>query len=205
MWLAARAAGLGLGWVTLFEPADLARLLHLPDGVETLGWLCLGWPDERPPDPGLERRGWSRRLPLDDVLMRRALAAQADEPRPARCRIWPGRTSTPSWPGRDTGDDLLTVPGSLGVLDATVNRVLALSPVPPAGGTLILAAADHPVTRYGVSAYPPSVTADVFAATRAASRSGPRPRGRRAWRSRPCTRAPRRAGAATWPLRRHDA
>src|SRR3954453_10047026 len=58
IWLAARAAGLGLGWVTLFQPADLAALLHLPDGVETLGWLCLGGPDERPPEPGLERHGW---------------------------------------------------------------------------------------------------------------------------------------------------
>ena len=52
IWLAARAAGLGLGWVTLFQPADLAALLHLPDGVETLGWLCLGWPDE-PPRPAV--------------------------------------------------------------------------------------------------------------------------------------------------------
>jgi nicotinate-nucleotide--dimethylbenzimidazole phosphoribosyltransferase len=67
--------------------------------------------------------------------------------------------------GRDTGDDLLAVPGSLGILDATVNRVLALNPEPPASGTLILVAADHPVTRHGVSAYRPSVTADVFAAT----------------------------------------
>jgi nicotinate-nucleotide--dimethylbenzimidazole phosphoribosyltransferase len=69
MWLAARAAGLGLGWVTLFQPADLADLLGLPDGVATLGWLCIGWPDERPPEPGLERHGWSRRLPLDDVVI----------------------------------------------------------------------------------------------------------------------------------------
>src|SRR3712207_7932372 len=37
MWLAARAAGLGMGWVTLFQPADLAALLHLPEGVQTLG------------------------------------------------------------------------------------------------------------------------------------------------------------------------
>ncbi len=48
VWLAARAEGLGLGWVTLFRPQDLAGLLGLPDGVVTLGWLCLGWPDERP-------------------------------------------------------------------------------------------------------------------------------------------------------------
>src|SRR5262249_48314869 len=47
LWLAARAEGLGLGWVTLFEPGELAGLVAAPAGVETLGWLCLGWPDER--------------------------------------------------------------------------------------------------------------------------------------------------------------
>src|SRR4029077_648831 len=62
LWLAARAAGLGLGWVTLFPPQELADLIGLPEGVVTLGWLCLGWPDERPHAPGLERAGWSRRL-----------------------------------------------------------------------------------------------------------------------------------------------
>nr|WP_257910895.1 hypothetical protein [Janibacter limosus] len=55
MWLTARAHGPGMGWVTLFDPDDPADLLGLPDGVVTLGWLCLGWPDERPPSPGLER------------------------------------------------------------------------------------------------------------------------------------------------------
>jgi nicotinate-nucleotide--dimethylbenzimidazole phosphoribosyltransferase len=68
IWLTARARGLGLGWVTLFEPDELSTLLRLPDGVVTLGWLCLGWPDERPPAPGLERHGWSSRLPLADVM-----------------------------------------------------------------------------------------------------------------------------------------
>jgi nicotinate-nucleotide--dimethylbenzimidazole phosphoribosyltransferase len=180
MWLAARAAGLGLGWVTLFQPADLAALLDLPDGVETLGWLCLGWPDERPPDPGLERRGWSRRLPLDDVILPERWPAA--EPSPPTSHL--AQSQQPPQPpqssqssqlagpdqrsvvaGRDSGDDLLNVPGSLGVLDATVNRVLALRPVPPGAGTLIVAAADHPVTRHGVSAYPPSVTAEVHQAT----------------------------------------
>jgi len=166
MWLAARAAGLGLGWVTLFQPADLTALLRLPDGVATLGWLCLGWPDERPPEPGLERRGWSRRQPLDDLIMEERWPS-ADGGGPASP---PSHLAGPDQravvTGRDTGDDLLTVPDSLGVLDATVNRVLALNPVPPAGGTLIVAAADHPVARHGVSAYPPTVTADVYAATR---------------------------------------
>jgi nicotinate-nucleotide--dimethylbenzimidazole phosphoribosyltransferase len=202
MWLAARAAGLGLGWVTLFRPADLADVLGLPDGVATLGWLCLGWPDERPPEPGLERHGWSRRLPLDDVVIaeRWPCGAQPGDGHSAElagggsaadCSTRDGRArgapvrGTPirhqprppvshlAGPdqravvaGRDAGDDLLTAPGSLGVLDATVSRVLALRPVPPDGGTLIVAAADHPVAGLGVSAYPASVTADVLAATR---------------------------------------
>lgn len=164
MWLAARAAGLGLGWVTLFQPADLAALLHLPPGVETLGWLCLGWPDERPPAPGLERRGWSRRVPLDDVVMAEQWPAAGEPSLPVSHLAGPDQAAVVA--GRDSGDDLLTVPGSLGVLDAAVNRVLALCPVPPQGGTLVVAAADHLVARYGVSAYPPSVTAEVFAATR---------------------------------------
>jgi nicotinate-nucleotide--dimethylbenzimidazole phosphoribosyltransferase len=182
MWLAARAVGLGLGWVTLFQPADLAQLLHLPDGVETLGWLCLGWPDERPPDPGLERRGWSRRLPLDDVVLSErwpaageaagaGAAEGAGEPAPPPSHLAEAvpRVTGPDQraivAGRDSGDDLLTVPGSLGILDVTVNRVLALAGKPPVTGTLVLAAADHPVTRHGVSAYPPHVTADVYEAT----------------------------------------
>jgi nicotinate-nucleotide--dimethylbenzimidazole phosphoribosyltransferase len=192
IWLAARAAGLGLGWVTLFRPADLAELLGLPDGVETLGWLCLGWPDERQPEPGLQVRGWSRRLSLDDVVLAERwpatdppdrpvshLAEPADEP------THPGGLGSPAVPetptgsghalagpdqvavvaGRDSGDDLLAVPGALGVLDTTINRVLALRPAPPDTGTLVLAAADHPVARHGVSPYPASVTADVLAAT----------------------------------------
>jgi nicotinate-nucleotide--dimethylbenzimidazole phosphoribosyltransferase len=164
MWLAARAAGLGLGWVTLFEPADLAALLNLPDGVQTLGWLCLGWPDERPPDPGLERHGWSRRLPLEDVVVAGRWPSDGGPSRPVSHLAGPDQQAVVA--GRDTGDDLLTVPGSLGVLDAAVNRMLALRPAPPEGGTLIVAAADHPVTRYGVSVYPASVTADVLAASR---------------------------------------
>lgn len=166
IWLAARAAGLGLGWVTLFPPEELSDLVGLPDGVETLGWLCLGWPDERPPDPGLERHGWSRRLPLDDVIIaERWPTAGGASPAPP-----PSFLAAPSGAAvvaaRDSGDDLLTAPGSLGVLDATVNRVLALPGEMPSAGTLVVIAADHPVTRHGVSAYPTSVTAEVLEATR---------------------------------------
>ena len=163
IWLAARAAGLGVGWVTLFQPADLAQLLNLPDGVETLGWLCLGWPDERPPEPGLQRTGWSTRLPLDDVVMAERWPSGNAPAAPVSHLAGPRQSAVVA--ARDSGDDLLAAPGSLGVLDAAVNRVLALSGATPETGTLVLAAAEHPVAELGVSAYPASVTHDVIAAT----------------------------------------
>jgi nicotinate-nucleotide--dimethylbenzimidazole phosphoribosyltransferase len=162
MWLAARAAGLGMGWVTLFEPADLAALLHLPEGVETLGWLCLGWPDERNPEPGLQRHGWSERLALDDVVLEEGWPVET-APAPPPSYLAPEPSAVVA--ARDSGDDLLAAPGSLGVLDETVDRVLALPGPAPTTGTLVLAAGDHPVVRHGVSAYPATVTADVLAAT----------------------------------------
>jgi nicotinate-nucleotide--dimethylbenzimidazole phosphoribosyltransferase len=164
MWLAARVSGLGLGWVTLFRRDDLVDLLGLPEGVETLGWLCLGWPDERPPDPGLERHGWSQRLALQDVIIAERWPSDDALPRPVSHLASPDQRAVVA--GRDSGDDLLAVPGSLGVLDAAINRVLALRPVPPTTGTLIVVAGDHPVTRYDVSAYPTSITEDVLTATR---------------------------------------
>jgi len=164
LWLAARADGLGMGWVTLFRPPDIAGLLGLPDGVATLGWLCLGWPDERPPEPGLERHGWSKRLSLDEVVLAERWPAEDGPTPPVSHLAGPEQEAVVA--ARDTGDDLLAVPGSLGVLDAAVNRALALGAAPTTG-TLVVAAADHPVAALGVSAYPPSVTADVVAATRA--------------------------------------
>ncbi|MCU1600815.1 MAG: cob(II)yrinic acid a,c-diamide reductase [Frankiales bacterium] len=161
LWLAARAEGLGMGWVTLFDPDELGGLLDLPDGVVTLGWLCLGWPDERPPGPGLERAGWSRRQPLDDVLLTDRWSERAAPP--SRLRA-PDQRSVVA--ARDEADRLLTPPGSLGVLDRAVDRVVALGRGSTTGGTLVLAGATHAVTALGVSAFPDSVTADVLDAAR---------------------------------------
>ncbi|MGN6609837.1 MAG: 5,6-dimethylbenzimidazole synthase [Jatrophihabitans sp.] len=171
IWLAARAAGLGLGWVTLFRPDDLADLLGLPDGVSTLGWLCLGWPDERPPTPGLERHGWSRRLPLDTVVLReRWRTDDAPPPPPSHLAGPPPHAVVHA---RDSGDDLLSSPGSLGVLDRAVDRALAVAPdCADLPAELIIVAADHPVTRHGVSAYPSTVTDDVYRATLAGDAVG---------------------------------
>ena len=97
LWLAARAEGLGVGWVTLFPPDELAGLVGLPPGVETLGWLCVGWPDERPPSPGLERAGWSRRAPLEAVVLHERWDGLAQPPLPRPCEpptSWPSSRPT---------------------------------------------------------------------------------------------------------------
>jgi nicotinate-nucleotide--dimethylbenzimidazole phosphoribosyltransferase len=171
LWLAARAEGLGMGWVTLFRPEELAGLVGLPDGVATLGWLCLGWPDERPPAPGLERAGWSRRLPLDAVVVEDRWPADDGGPAapPSHLRA-PGRQAVVG--ARDEADRLLTPPGSLGVLDRAVDRVVALGRGAVTGGTLVLAAADHPVAARGVSAYGGHVTRDVVRAALAGTSVG---------------------------------
>lgn len=160
MWLAARAEGLGMGWVTLFRPEDLAELLHLPDGVETLGWLCLGWPDERPPEPGLVRAGWSRRLALDEVVLHERWPDST--PPPVSHLRAPEPSSVVA--ARDAADRLLTSPGSLGLLDKVADRVVALGHPRPESGVLLLVGADHPVAALGVSAYDSAVTRDVLRA-----------------------------------------
>lgn len=163
MWLTARAHGLGMGWVTLFRPAELARLLELPPGVETLGWLCLGWPDERPPEPGLQRAAWSRRLPLDEVILQDRWPGRARPAEPENHLRAPDQAHVVA--ATDEADDLLSPPGSLGVLDRALDRLVAAGAAASTGGTLVLVGADHPVAALGVSAYPGSVTREVMTAS----------------------------------------
>jgi nicotinate-nucleotide--dimethylbenzimidazole phosphoribosyltransferase len=166
LWLAARAEGLGVGWVTLFPPDELASLLDLPAAVVPLGWLCLGWPDERPPDPGLERVGWSKRLPLTGVVMRERWSSDEDQPEPPVSKLRaPDQRAVVA--ARDSADALLTPLGSLGVLDRAVDRVVALGHPQLSGGTLVLVGGHHPVAELGVSAFHPDVTDEILDAARA--------------------------------------
>jgi 5,6-dimethylbenzimidazole synthase len=68
MWLAARAEGIGLGWVSFFAPEKLAPLLGLPDGARPLGILCVGRVPAFYPRPMFEDAGWGKRLELAEVL-----------------------------------------------------------------------------------------------------------------------------------------
>jgi 5,6-dimethylbenzimidazole synthase len=64
LWLAARAEGLGVGWVSFFEPAEVGAVLDLPAHVELVGYLCVGHVTEFASTPELVRSGWAARRPL---------------------------------------------------------------------------------------------------------------------------------------------
>ena len=72
LWLAARAEGLGLGWVSLFDPVALARLLCMPHGAKPVAILCLGHVEEFYPRPMLEQEGWKQGRPWHEFLFENA-------------------------------------------------------------------------------------------------------------------------------------
>lgn len=68
LWLAARSEGLGMGWVSLFDPQRLAALLEMPNGAEPVAILCLGPVPEFPDRPALELDGWAVARPLSEFV-----------------------------------------------------------------------------------------------------------------------------------------
>lgn len=68
LWLAARAEGVGVGWVSIIHADELARILALPAQVVPVAYLCVGYVDEFPDQPELLTAGWLPRLPLNQVL-----------------------------------------------------------------------------------------------------------------------------------------
>jgi len=68
LWLAARAEGVGVGWVSILANEDLEKILSIPAHVKPVAYLCLGYVLEFAEKPDLEREGWLPRLELDDVI-----------------------------------------------------------------------------------------------------------------------------------------
>ena len=68
MWLAARAEGIGLGWVSFFEPQAMADLPHLPPGAQAVAVLCIGQVEAFYPRPMFEDAGWGKRLAQSEIL-----------------------------------------------------------------------------------------------------------------------------------------
>ncbi len=71
LWLAARAAGLGLGWVSILDPAAITRVLDVPGEWAFIGYFCLGYPMADDDTPELERAGWEKRRMAVDMVLRR--------------------------------------------------------------------------------------------------------------------------------------
>jgi 5,6-dimethylbenzimidazole synthase len=69
LWLAARAEGLALGWVSLFHPENLMAMLDMPEGSQPVAILCLGHADEFYDEPLLQQENWAERANLEDYVM----------------------------------------------------------------------------------------------------------------------------------------
>lgn len=70
LWLAARAEGLGVGWVSILHEDALKAALGIPDRIVPIAYLCIGQVSHFEPAPELESKGWRRRLDLDDLVFR---------------------------------------------------------------------------------------------------------------------------------------
>ena len=173
LWLAARAEGIGVGWVSIVEPAVLRRALELPAGVEPIAYLCVGHPVAFRARPMLEELGWKPRRALDDALHAerwrdRGRGIVEASPRPA---TGTGASDAAIPPVDEAAraaarahQALLTKPaGSLGRLEDVATWYAAARgefPVaPPERKALALFLADHGVVTEGVSAYGSQVTA----------------------------------------------
>ena len=166
LWLAARAEGLGVGWVSFYQPEDMRAVLGIPARVEPVAYLCVGWPDERPIRPGLESAGWAKRAGLDAVVMDERWSSAATPAPPSRAAV-SRFDRTAAIAARDRLDQLVKPSGSLGALEGLIERwaQIAGAPPPPSprAGVLVCAA-DHGHVRHGTSLYGAEVSAQVAAA-----------------------------------------
>jgi len=71
LWLAARAEGIGMGWVPILTPAHINKLLDVPETWRLIGYFCLGYPQADDVSPELERVGWEQRQTSDAFVLRR--------------------------------------------------------------------------------------------------------------------------------------
>jgi 5,6-dimethylbenzimidazole synthase len=71
MWLAARAEGIGMGWVSILDPAHVGAILEVPEAWRFIGYFCLGYPQAEDASPELERAGWEQRQCAETFILRR--------------------------------------------------------------------------------------------------------------------------------------
>jgi nicotinate-nucleotide--dimethylbenzimidazole phosphoribosyltransferase len=170
LWLAARAEGVGVGWVSIVEPAVLRAELTLPPGIEPVAYLCVGYPTEFRDRPLLEEAGWRGRRNLDDVIHEEQFPAPPKKPQPELAREPAPRPPGLDLAARDAARAhharLCKPAGSLGRLEdlaAWYAGARGRFPVEnPDRMRLYVVAGDHGVVQEGVSAYSSSVTAAML-------------------------------------------
>jgi nicotinate-nucleotide--dimethylbenzimidazole phosphoribosyltransferase len=165
LWLAARAEGLGVGWVSFYRPHDLRALLGIPDRADPIAYLCVGWPDERPLRPGLEAAGWSHRTPLASVVMDERWRDDDDGAAPPGAA--PALDRMAASAARDRLDRLVKPAGSLGALEPLIERWAQTTGGPPPErprAAVLVFCGDHGHVHRGTSLWDADVSAQVAAA-----------------------------------------
>jgi 5,6-dimethylbenzimidazole synthase len=71
LWLTARAHGVGMGWVSILDPASVPQALDVPERWKLVAYLCLGYPEEEQAQPELEREGWAERQAIEATIVQR--------------------------------------------------------------------------------------------------------------------------------------
>lgn len=173
LWLAARAEGLGVGWVSFFDEREMVRALGLPEHLEIVAYLCVGYVDEFPDEPELMQAGWSKRRPLswvvhEETYGRRALPGE--EPHDllqetiANIRPLDAKALGEAW---ERQKRMTTPAGALGMLEIISAQLSGLSrmcppPIPEPAAVAIFAG-DHGVHAQGVTSWPQEVTGQMVA------------------------------------------
>ncbi len=173
LWLAARAEGLGVGWVSFFDERDLAAELGLPAPLEVVAYLCVGYVREFGRQPELEASGWARRRPVGWAVHageygHRGLPGEkpVDPLAEVVAAIRPPDPDAMA-AARERQDRMTKPRGSLGVLEDVSVRLAGLAgecppPVPEPAAVAVFAG-DHGVHAQGVSPWPQEVTAQMVA------------------------------------------
>ncbi|MFC5909955.1 nicotinate-nucleotide--dimethylbenzimidazole phosphoribosyltransferase [Streptacidiphilus monticola] len=173
LWLAARAEGLGVGWVSFFDEEELVRELGLPEHLEVVAYLCVGYVDEFPEEPELAQAGWAKKRPLswvvhEETYGRRALPGE--EPHSVLQETLRGirpldaKALGEAW---DRQKRMTKPAGSLGMLEIISAQLCGLSrkcpPPIPEPACVAVFAGDHGVHAQGVTPWPQEVTAQMVA------------------------------------------
>jgi nicotinate-nucleotide--dimethylbenzimidazole phosphoribosyltransferase len=173
LWLAARAEGLGVGWVSFFDERELAAALGLPGHLRVVAYLCLGHVAEFPPAPELAMSGWARQRPLAWAV-HEGRWGQRGLPGAEPASLLADTLAAISPPdaaaagaARERQGQLTKPPGSLGYLEDLSVRLAAIAgqcpPPLPEPAAVAVFAGDHGVHAQGVTPWPQEVTAQMVA------------------------------------------